>query len=106
MDLEDQACKKYFKIHFLMQDPSIKYILKLSIPIFFANLAIPMVGIIDTALMGNLGNLSYLSATSVAANLFSMIFWSFGFLRMGTVGMVSQATVSYTHLTLPTILLV
>ena len=74
-----------------MQNPSISYILKLSIPIFFANLAIPMVGIIDTALMGNLGNLSYLSATSVAANLFSMIFWSFGFLRMGTVGMVSQA---------------
>jgi MATE family multidrug resistance protein len=50
-----------------------------------------MVGIIDTALMGNLGNLYYLSATAVAANLFSMIFWSFGFLRMGTVGMVSQA---------------
>ena len=74
-----------------MQKSSIKYILKLSIPIFFANLAVPMVGIIDTALMGNLGNLSYLSATSVAANLFSMIFWSFGFLRMGTVGMVSQA---------------
>ena len=74
-----------------MQEPSISYILKLSIPIFFANLAIPLVGIIDTALMGNLGNLSYLSATSVAANLFSMIFWSFGFLRMGTVGMVSQA---------------
>ena len=74
-----------------MQKSSIGYILKLSIPIFFANLAIPLVGIIDTALMGNLGNLSYLSATSVAANLFSMIFWSFGFLRMGTVGMVSQA---------------
>ena len=74
-----------------MQSSSIPYILKLSIPIFFANLAIPMVGIIDTALMGNLGNLSYLSATSVAANLFSMLFWSFGFLRMGTVGMVSQA---------------
>ena len=54
-----------------MQNPSIKYILKLSIPIFFANLAIPFVGIIDTGLMGNLGNLSYLSATSVAANLFS-----------------------------------
>jgi len=74
-----------------MQNPSIKYILKLSIPIFFANLAIPLVGIIDTGLMGNLGNLSYLSATSVAANLFSMIFWSFGFLRMGTVGLVSEA---------------
>jgi len=74
-----------------MQNPSIKYILKLSIPIFFANLAIPLVGIIDTGLMGNLGNVSYLAATSVAANLFSMIFWSFGFLRMGTVGLVSQA---------------
>ncbi|MBD1135250.1 MATE family efflux transporter [Pelagibacterales bacterium SAG-MED47] len=74
-----------------MQKSSVSYILKLSIPIFFANLAIPLVGIIDTALMGNLGNLSYLTATSIAANLFSMIFWSFGFLRMGTVGMVSQA---------------
>ena len=74
-----------------MQKSSIKYILKLSIPIFFANLAVPLVGIIDTSLMGNLEELSYLSATSIAANLFSMIFWSFGFLRMGTVGMVSDA---------------
>ena len=74
-----------------MQKSSIKYILKLSIPIFFANLAVPLVGIIDTSLMGNLEELSYLSATSIAANLFSMIFWSFGFLRMGTVGMVSNA---------------
>ena len=74
-----------------MQKSSIKYIFKLSIPIFFANLAVPLVGIIDTSLMGNLEELSYLSATSIAANLFSMIFWSFGFLRMGTVGMVSDA---------------
>ena len=74
-----------------MQKSSIQYILKLSIPIFFANLAVPLVGIIDTALMGNLEELSYLSATSIAANLFSMIFWSFGFLRMGTVGLVSHA---------------
>ena len=59
---------------------SIKYILGLSIPIFFANLAIPLVGIVDTALMGNLGNKSYLAATSVATSFFSMIFWSFGFL--------------------------
>ena len=74
-----------------MQKSSIQYILKLSIPIFFANLAVPLVGIIDTSLMGNLEELSYLSATSIAANLFSMIFWSFGFLRMGTVGVVSNA---------------
>ena len=88
-----------------MQKSSISYILKLSIPIFFANLAIPLVGIIDTALMGNLGNLSYLTATSIAANLFSMIFWSFGFLRMGTVGMVSQALGQNSYLEILNILL-
>ena len=70
---------------------SIKNILHLSIPIFFANLAIPLVAIVDTGLMGNLDDSSYLTATSIASSLFSMIFWSFGFLRMGTVGMVAQA---------------
>ncbi len=70
---------------------SIKYIINLSIPIFFANLAIPLVGIVDTALMGNSGNNSFLAATSVATSFFSLIFWSFGFLRMGTVGIVSQS---------------
>ena len=70
---------------------SIKYILSLSIPIFFANLAIPLVGIVDTALMGNSGNKSFLAATSVATSFYSLIFWSVGFLRMGTVGLVSQS---------------
>ena len=70
---------------------SIKNIVKLSIPIFFANLAIPLVAIVDTGLMGNLENASYLVSTSIASSVFSMIFWSFGFLRMGTVGMVAQA---------------
>ena len=70
---------------------SLKNIIKLSIPIFFANLAIPLVAIVDTGLMGNLENASYLVSTSIASSVFSMIFWSFGFLRMGTVGMVAQA---------------
>ena len=70
---------------------SIKYILSLSIPIFFANLAIPLVGIVDTALMGNMSNQGYLAATSIASSFFSLVFWSFGFLRMGTVGLVSQS---------------
>ena len=70
---------------------SIKYILRLSIPIFFANLAIPLVGIVDTALMGNMSNQGYLTATSIASSFFSLVFWSFGFLRMGTVGLVSQS---------------
>ena len=47
-------------------------------------------GIVDTGLMGNLGDSKYLAATSVATTVMTMIVWSFGFLRMGTVGMVSQ----------------
>ena len=70
---------------------SIGNIVKLSIPIFFANLVIPLVAIVDTGLMGNLDNASYLTATSIATSIFSLIFWSFGFLRMGTVGLVAQA---------------
>ena len=53
---------------------SIKNLLHLSIPIFFANLAIPLVAIVDTGLMGNLDDASYLTATSIASSLFSMIF--------------------------------
>ena len=64
---------------------SITNLLYLSIPIFFANLALPLVAIVDTGLMGNLDDASYLTATSIASSLFSMIFLSFGFLRMGTV---------------------
>ena len=67
-----------------------KQIFLLSIPVFFSNLAIPFVGIIDTGLMGNLGEVKYLAATSIATSVITMIVWSFGFLRMGTVGIVSQ----------------
>ena len=70
---------------------SITNLLYLSIPIFFANLSLPLVAIVDTGLMGNQDDASYLTATSIASSLFSMIFLSFGFLRMGTVGMVAQA---------------
>ena len=56
---------------------SISNIVKLSIPIFFANLVIPLVAIVDTGLMGNLDNVSYLTATSIATSVFSLIFWSF-----------------------------
>ena len=68
-----------------------KHLILLSIPVFFSNLAIPMVGVVDTGLMGNLGETKYLAATSIATSVMTMIIWSFGFLRMGTVGIVSQA---------------
>ena len=54
-------------------------------------MAIPLVGIIDTGLMGNLGETKYLAATSISTSVITMIVWSFGFLRMGTVGIVAQA---------------
>ena len=68
-----------------------KQIILLSIPVFFSNIAIPLVGIVDTGLMGNLGETKYLAATSIATSVMTMIIWSFGFLRMGTVGIVAQA---------------
>ena len=67
------------------------YLFKLSIPIFFSNIAIPFVGLVDTALMGHLSSEKFLAAISVATSVITMIFWSFGFLRMGTVGLVSQS---------------
>jgi multidrug resistance protein, MATE family len=67
-----------------------KQIFLLSIPVFFSNLATPLVGIVDTGLMGNMSDTKYLVATSISTSIMTMIIWSFGFLRMGTVGMVSQ----------------
>jgi len=67
------------------------YLFKLSIPIFFSNIAIPFVGLVDTGLMGHLGSEKYLAAIGIATSIITMIFWSFGFLRMGTVGLISQS---------------
>ena len=67
------------------------YLAKLSIPIFFSNIAIPFAGLIDTGLMGHLDNTKFLVAISISTTVVTMIFWSFGFLRMGTVGLVAQA---------------
>ena len=67
------------------------YLFKLSIPIFFANIAIPFVGLVDTGLMGHLSSEKFLAAISIATSVITMIFWSFGFLRMGTVGLISQS---------------
>ena len=72
-------------------DISKLYILKLSIPIFFSNIAIPFAGLIDTGLMGHLNNVKFLAAISIATSVVTMILWSFGFFRMGTVGLVAQA---------------
>ena len=67
------------------------YLFKLSFPIFFANIAIPLVGLVDTGLMGHLSNSKFLAATSISTSVMTMILWSFGFLRMGTTGLIAQS---------------
>jgi len=54
-------------------------------------MAIPFVGLVDTGLMGHMSSEKFLAAISIATSVMTMIFWSFGFLRMGTVGLISQS---------------
>ena len=63
----------------------------LAVPIILSNITVPLVGIVDTAVMGRMPSPAYLSATAIAATLFSAIYWVFGFLRMGTSGLVAQS---------------
>ena len=74
-----------------LSNTSKSYLFQLSIPIFFSNIAIPFAGLVDIGLMGHLNSERYLAAISIATSVISLVFWSFGFLRMGTVGLVSQS---------------
>lgn len=60
-------------------------------PIILSNSSIPLVGAVDTAVMGHLPDAAYIGAAALGATLFSIIYWGFGFLRMGTTGFVAQA---------------
>ena len=63
----------------------------LSWPVIIANITIPLVGLVDTAVMGQMPEPAYLGAVAVGATIFSAIYWIFGFLRMGTTGLAAQA---------------
>ncbi len=65
-------------------------ILKLSVPNILTNLTVPLLGTVDTALMGRMDSEAYLGAVAVGSLIFSFIYWGFGFLRMGTVGLIAQ----------------
>ena len=66
-------------------------ILRLAIPSIVSNITVPLLGLVDVAIVGHLGSASYIGAIAVGGMLFSLIYWVFGFLRMGTSGMTSQA---------------
>lgn len=55
------------------------------------NLTVPLLGLVDTAVLGHLESPEYLGAVAVGANLFSILYWTFGFMRMGTTGLAAQA---------------
>ena len=68
-----------------------KQIVNLTIPNIISNFSIPLLGAVDTALMGRLESEHYLGAVGIGGILFSFIYWGFGFLRMATTGLTAQA---------------
>lgn len=71
--------------------PINKQILHIAIPSIVSNITVPLLGLVDVTIVGHLGSASYIGAIAVGGMLFSMIYWIFGFLRMGTGGLTAQA---------------
>ena len=66
-------------------------ILRISIPSIITNITVPLLGMVDVAIVGHIGNASYIAAIALGTMVFNLIYWNFGFLRMGTSGMTAQA---------------
>jgi len=60
-------------------------------PAILSNISIPLLGLVDAAILGHLGSTQYLGAVAIGAALLSFLYWGFGFLRMGTTGLVAKA---------------
>ena len=68
-----------------------KDILRLAGPSILANITIPLVGIVDTAIVGHLGDAAAIGGIAIGTMLFDLLYWNFGFLRIGTSGLTAQA---------------
>ena len=66
-------------------------ILRISLPSIITNITVPLLGMVDVAIVGHIGNASYIAAIALGTMVFNLIYWNFGFLRMGTSGMTAQA---------------
>ena len=64
---------------------------RLAGPIIISNISVPLLGAVDTAVVGHLPDAKYLGGVAVGALVFTFIYWGFGFLRMGTGGLTAQA---------------
>ena len=66
-------------------------VLAIALPITLSNATVPLIGFIDTAVVGQLGAPHLMGAVAIAAIIFNMLYWTFSFLRMGTTGLTAQA---------------
>ena len=66
-------------------------VLAIALPIVVSNVTQPLIGVADTAVLGQLGDPGLIGAVALGATIFSMLYWAFGFLRMGTSGLTAQA---------------
>lgn len=71
--------------------PVNKEILRLAVPSILANITIPLVGLVDTAIVGHLGDAAVIGGIAIGTMLFDLLYWNFGFLRVGTSGLTAQA---------------
>ena len=66
-------------------------VLKVALPIVLSNATIPVLGAVDTGVIGQLGQAAPIGAVGMGAVILASVYWIFGFLRMGTSGLVAQA---------------
>lgn len=71
--------------------PIDKQILRIALPSIVSNITVPLLGLVDMAIVGHMGDAVYIGAVAVGSMMFNMAYWIFGFLRMGTSGMTAQA---------------
>ncbi|MBE9475818.1 MAG: MATE family efflux transporter, partial [Proteobacteria bacterium] len=68
-----------------------KRVLKIAVPIVLSNATVPILGAVDTGVIGQLGTAAPIGAVGIGAVIITGIYWIFGFLRMGTTGLTAQA---------------
>src|SRR5262245_30660588 len=66
-------------------------VLSIAVPIMLSNVSTPLLGIVDTGVVGQVPEPTYIGAVALGALVFNFVFWGFGFLRMGTTGLTAQA---------------
>ena len=66
-------------------------VLAIALPVVLSNVTVPILGAVDTGVIGQLGNAAAIGAVGIGAIVLNAIFWMFGFLRMGTTGFAAQA---------------